>query len=543
MLKVFIVEDEVIIREGLKQKIPWEAEGFCFAGEASDGELAYPLIKKAKPDILITDIRMPFMNGLELARLVKKELPHIKILFLSGYDEFDYAKEAIRIGAADYLLKPITSEKLLEVIRRVAETIKQERKQKDLLEQYRQEHQEQVELARGRLLHRILENEISSREAIEQGRLTGIDFAAPYFMAILFKIMQSDKYSDADTKRLEAYEKLREKLAEKGVLIFEKEENTWLFILKGDSREALLDESRILRCGIESVMERYHELQYFGGIGSCVNRISDLGQSYFGASKAFAARFFTRLNQFISCDAVEPLEFVYKDEVDMEAIDFVKLSRKEMEIFLKDGTTSEIDGFLKDYFESIGENNYNSIMLRQYLMMDLYFWAVGFLKELGSDAGELPPECQTVNGIPQYVQTIEGVRDYLNMLLTAVMEIRDNCAQKKSTIRMERAKEYIDANYKDVDISLNTVANYVHMSPCYFSSTYSQETGQTFIEYLTEVRMRRAKELLRCTNLRSSEVAAESGYQDSHYFSFLFKKTQGCTPSEYRKRGRVDELA
>ena len=108
MLKVFLVEDEVVMRNGIKNNIPWESEGFQFVGEASDGELAYPLIKKEKPDILITDIRMPFMDGLELSRLVKKELPQIKIIILSGYNEFDYAKTAINIGVTDYLLKPIS---------------------------------------------------------------------------------------------------------------------------------------------------------------------------------------------------------------------------------------------------------------------------------------------------------------------------------------------------------------------------------------------------------------------------------------------------
>ena len=541
MLKVFIVEDEVIIREGLKQKIPWEAEGFCFAGEASDGELAYPLIKKEKPDILITDIRMPFMNGLELARLVKKELPNIKILFLSGYDEFEYAKEAIRIGATDYLLKPITSEKLLEAVRKVAESIRMERKQEDMLEQYRQEQQEKLELERGRLLNRILENELTSREAIEQGRRAGIDLAAPYFRAILFKVIQQDKAEGMETQKLEAYDRIWNRLTQKGILIFEKEENIWLFILKGDSREVMDEKSRQLCREIQDIMENYPGLQYFGGIGSCVNRISDLGQSYYRANKAFAARFFTKRNQFVSGEDMKSLAFVWKEEVDMEAIDFVKLSRKEMEIFLRDGTADEIDGFLQDYFESIGKNNYKSIILRQYLVMDLYFWAMGFLQELGSSAEELPEECQTVNGITQYVQTEEGVGEYLNLLLTSVMEIRDRCTKKKFSARMERAREYIDENYRDADLSLNKVAGYVNMSPCYFSSTFSQETGKTFIEYLTGVRMRHAKDLLRSTSLRSSEVASESGYQDSHYFSFLFKKTQGCTPSEYRKRGREDE--
>ena len=127
MVKVFLVEDEIVIRDGIKNSIKWEKEGFEFVGEAGDGELAYPMILKEQPDILITDIKMPFMDGLELSRLVKQELPDIKILILSGYDEFEYAKEAIRIGVAEYLLKPVSSIKLLEVLHSVTSAIVQER--------------------------------------------------------------------------------------------------------------------------------------------------------------------------------------------------------------------------------------------------------------------------------------------------------------------------------------------------------------------------------------------------------------------------------
>ena len=123
-MKVFLVEDEIIMREGIRNNIDWEKEGFEFVGEASDGELAYPLIQDSKPDILITDIRMPFMDGLELSRRVKQEMPDIKIIVLSGYDEFEYAREGIRIGITEYLLKPIDGNKLLEAVKRVAQLAK-----------------------------------------------------------------------------------------------------------------------------------------------------------------------------------------------------------------------------------------------------------------------------------------------------------------------------------------------------------------------------------------------------------------------------------
>ena len=134
MVKVFLVEDESIIRRGIRDNIAWESHGFEFVGEAGDGEYAYPLILNTKPDILITDIKMPFMDGLELSRLVKKSLPKTRIIILSGYNEFEYAKEAIKIGISDYLLKPVTSVSLLDTLKHVADEIREEQEKSRLLE-------------------------------------------------------------------------------------------------------------------------------------------------------------------------------------------------------------------------------------------------------------------------------------------------------------------------------------------------------------------------------------------------------------------------
>ena len=136
MVKVFLVEDEAIIRRGIRDHIDWNANGFEFVGEAGDGEYAYPLIMKTKPDILVTDIKMPFMDGLQLSRLVKKALPATKIIILSGYNEFEYAKEAIKIGISDYLLKPVSSAGLIDALKKAADEIREEREKSKLLERY-----------------------------------------------------------------------------------------------------------------------------------------------------------------------------------------------------------------------------------------------------------------------------------------------------------------------------------------------------------------------------------------------------------------------
>ncbi len=148
MVKVFLVEDEFIVRNGIKKSIAWEDEGMTFAGEAGDGELAFPLIKKTKPDILITDIKMPFMNGIELSEAVHKILPDTKIVILSGYGEFEYAQQAINIGIEKYLLKPISSAKLLEALRDVAQKIEKEKAASALKTQYLKEMEENTEHSR-----------------------------------------------------------------------------------------------------------------------------------------------------------------------------------------------------------------------------------------------------------------------------------------------------------------------------------------------------------------------------------------------------------
>lgn len=188
MVKVFLVEDEIVIRDGIKNSIKWEKEGYEFVGEAGDGELAYPMILKERPDILITDIKMPFMDGLELSRLVKQELPDIKILILSGYDEFEYAKEAIRIGVAEYLLKPVSSSKLLEVLRGVTSAIVQERQERELLRKYEADMLENREYQKDEFLNRILTQSLSVTEILAQAKALSMDLSAQLYNTILLEV-------------------------------------------------------------------------------------------------------------------------------------------------------------------------------------------------------------------------------------------------------------------------------------------------------------------------------------------------------------------
>lgn len=231
-IKVFLVEDEMVIRRGIKNSIDWEKEGYIFCGEASDGELAYPMIIKEKPDILITDIRMPFMDGLELCKLVKKELPNIKILILSGYDEFDYAKEAIRLGVTEYLLKPISSGKLLEALNGVSESIRREKEDKDLVRKYMEEMRENTEHEKQKFFEQMIAGNLSMADALETGKKYEMSLSAGMYNLLLFRFTLGEENRKSGELLGEA-EYAIEKLTERLEYVFEFQRGVegWAFLL------------------------------------------------------------------------------------------------------------------------------------------------------------------------------------------------------------------------------------------------------------------------------------------------------------------------
>ena len=537
MLKVFLVEDEVVMRNGIKNNIPWEQEGFEFAGEASDGELAYPLIKKEKPDILITDIRMPFMDGLELSRLVKKELPQIKIIILSGYNEFDYAKTAINIGVTDYLLKPISSAKLLEAVKKVADMIEKEQDNARLIKRYEKEMEENILQEKHKLWGALASNRLSTIELLEKGQRLGIDFTASAYQVFLFKLMQEGDATGCSEELNRASEKVNELAGSwEYVLSFDRSPEGWAFLIKGESEEEVQSTYLETRKELLELVESYPKVEYFGGIGNVVHRIGDIQISYKEAARAFSSRFFMDANQIADSAEMVKVQMEQDGKIDVSKMLSKKREHELVERFLKNGTTEEVDSFLDELFQNIGEQNCKSLLYRQYVVMDLFFCASDFLGNLEIDIENLPEECRDINQIVEKAEDAENLRYQIGNLFTETMQLRDSHSKKKYSKLLEDAKAFIDENYKHDEMSLNTVAAQVNISPSYFSTIFSSEMGQTFVEYLTHVRLEKAKELLMCSNMRTAEIGYEVGYKDSHYFSYIFKKVVGCSPKEYRNR-------
>lgn len=539
-IKVFLVEDEMVIRRGIKNSIDWEKEGYIFCGEASDGELAYPMIIKEKPDILITDIRMPFMDGLELCKLVKKELPNIKILILSGYDEFDYAKEAIRLGVTEYLLKPISSGKLLEALNGVSESIRREKEDKDLVRKYMEEMRENTEHEKQKFFEQMIAGNLSMADALETGEKYEMNLSARMYNLLLFRFTlgeENRKSGELLGEAEYAIEKLTERL--EYVFEFQRAVEGWAFLLMADNEEQMSERVKELSKDLEEIMKNYSTIAYFGGIGQPVARLRELEESFREAERALAARFTMELNQIISVEDIRMAQNVDTlDDIEITSFGEIEKTRTMLEKFLNNGAEDEIDEFVDVYINELSEENLKSVLMRQYIIMDAYIVMMSFCEKFEGIEGEMQAQSEELKNSMKTIQTLEEIKNYIRMLLKKIIGVRDTISGRRYSDIIEIAKDQIRKTYMSDEISLNTIAAEVGMSPSYFSSIFSKEMGKTFVEYLTEIRMDRAKELLMCSSMKTSEIGYEVGYKDPHYFSYIFKKTQNCTPKEFRARGK-----
>ena len=214
MFKVFLVEDEIVVREGIRKNIIWEQYGFIYAGDASDGELALPLIRQIQPDLLITDIKMPFMDGLSLIELVRQELPKTKIVIISGYDDFSYAQQAIRSGVEQYLLKPIMKEKMVETLIGIRNKMEEEQRQQEYIDSFQKDSHEYESFSRRRFFEQIVTGGMSVSEISEAAKTMNIDLNAPLYNIILFSLSNNEYDASEPESYTDALAVVQEKITQ-----------------------------------------------------------------------------------------------------------------------------------------------------------------------------------------------------------------------------------------------------------------------------------------------------------------------------------------
>ncbi len=533
-MKVFIVEDEVVIREAIHRMIPWDEYGFAFCGEASDGEMALPLIRSEKPDLILTDIKMPFMDGLTFAKLVKKEMPETKIVIISGYDDFTYAQQAITLGIECYLLKPVSKGKLLEVLGGIREKYEKDNAQKSYYETFQREIREYEKNSRRDFFEALVGGGPNGRNRYEWAEQLGIDILAGAYNIVLFTMEDnnagSEGYSDEKAKILERIEGY---FAEHtAYLLFRNQMFSYAVIVKGepDSIEAKTAECVNALGGM--LQQKGTKDDYFICTGKPVERLSMLKESYQAAGHAFALRYIENKN-IVYYGAKMDVKGEEACELDISSIDTNVMDAEVLYNFLWNALPGEVEEFAGNYMRMVGQEALRSQMFRQYVVLYVHFCTMNFIQKLGIDKDKLKE-----SGMQPDVgksASSEEVRESIIASLTFGITLRDESAKSRYKSVIQTALRFIQEHYTDDSLSLNQVARAANVSTNHFSALFGQEMGETFIEYLTGLRMKRAKELLRSTDMRSGEIALEVGYKDPHYFSFLFKKTCGCTASEYRK--------
>lgn len=531
MLKVFLVEDESLIREGLRDTIPWEQYGYEFVGDAQDGEMALPLIRKTKPDVLITDIKMPFMDGLSLSKIVNNELPNTKIIIISGYDDFEYARQAIELGATQYLLKPITKLALRKALLDLKEKIEAQSQQNDYQLKYQDEMHEYEQFSRRLFFEKMFEGELSVTEIYEEAAKLSIDLSQSAYNLLFFYIQPkngSHMESEQFTKKQD--EVLLYILRHPQYVLFRWNVNCYgVFIKTEESFVGTVSEDLVsmIEKSLNPVSE---DINWYIAVSEPVYRLSQLPQCYQTVTKYMAYRFIAPTIHIINQETFPKTE---NHEVNKELtyVDPSQIDPDVIKDFLSQGLAGEIHEFVQNYLESLNEA-LKSRMFRDYLVLSIRFTIQSYLQGLGVDKNTIKQKSDDFFQ-EKNMESAELENYFIDMLNMAI-GLRDKESDTQSKRVLHKAKEYMDEHYTDENISLNDVANVANVSANYLSAVFSQNMKMTFVEYITNKRIEHAKKLLRSTGMSSAEIASEIGYKDPHYFSFVFKKMQGVSPREYR---------
>ncbi len=529
MLRVFLVEDEAIIRETLRDTVPWGQYGYSFVGEAGDGEIALPMIRETKPDVLITDIRMPFMDGLALSRLVLKEFPQMKVIIISGYDDFEYARQAIDIGVEQYLLKPITKNKLMVVLGHIREKLESERG--NYLTQFQMEAQEYEQYARRRFFEQIMAGQLSVQQIYEEAEKLDLDIRAQSYRIVFFSVPTEDLEGFSERRACIRDALLEHFMKYPEYILFRWNLTAYAVIIKGGQD---IIEEYTERC-VETVRLQYETspvcFDWYVAVSASTQRLSSLSECFNEVSRLWSYHYIIPSQHILTAETVGSLTGTGSDS-SLARLDASKVNPSLLLGVMRSAGINEIGSFVDEYVHSVSEA-LESKSFCQYLMLSVRFTAAEYATSLGVTQQDFLNGLDCLDMVGQNI-TASELCWYMRQILTAAVKLRENTSSRQYGGLMNRAVDYIDEHYMEENLSLNRVARGVNISANYLSAVFSQEKGCTLTEYITGKRMEKARELLRSTDKRSGEIASEVGYRDPHYFSFIFKKTQGCTPRDYR---------
>ena len=518
LLKMIIVDDERLIRELLKGCIDWGQYGIQIVGESSNTKTALRLVDTFCPDIVFADVCMPGLDGIEFSKMVIEKHPNIKIVILTGHNEFEYAKRSIKVGIADFLLKPINPNEIVRTVCELKAKIEKERMQSEDYERYKQELQLNMPELKEKLYNDIIQGHIDLVNIKERIEYFGLDVVDRRSQVAVIEALSSDK-NDEEQKII-----LNMRCMELTRQFFRNDKYVHIFFDNEQKITILCNEIYIdlWNCceTIKSMVINRLKCFVCIGIGNAYNSFSEVWRSYREACDALKYRFIIGENQVISFCGIYPeqsRQFCVSDEM-----------QRKFVFCLKSGLDDEIIEALDNFYDGM-KKEVTSIESAKALTCSL-------LSQLLNVLIEMDIQKETVLG--DDTQPFEAIFK-LNSLFELKTYIKDISFRTAHFIRgiqgnrvrkiVQDVKDYLTEHYSDSTITLSGVAEKFYTNSSYLSRVFKEETSLTFGDYLFNIRMQKALDLLNDTDMMAYEVAEKVGIKDSHYFSVCFKKYIGMS--------------
>lgn len=538
MYRILLVDDEILIRDAIKENIDWEKLDCELAGICENGQQAAEFVKQHPVDIVLTDILMPYMDGMELSHFLHDNYPDIVIVIFSGFGEFEYAKKAIQYNVSEYLLKPVTAVELTEVINKMKDKVDQRRKDKKKMEQLTkasENYRKNAQIIRSRAIEAVVNCTVDLKTGMEQLAGMGIELAEISCRVAIFDIdIYSDIYQVDTVKRQESalmafvlYNISDEIVRREGAGIAYQEGGNHVCILFQEKWGRNLNgKTKEICCEIQQKMKEVMGISVSVGIGKWVRSPEKLIISHRYAERAIQYRYLLGESLLLDMEENIPEQNISLAPFLEKLTDIVKTGRQE-----------DVEKILKETEDAIRkamvEKSRACMYLQQIIRtMDRVCEDVALdMKKLLCGRDEL---LHQMTEQKSFDRACAVVREYVLKIFKMLTDMNSSSGQRQARMAMD----YIQKNYMDPDLSLNDICSYLNISTSYFSTIFKEMTGETFTEVLIRTRMEKAKELLENTTMKNYEIAEKVGFSDPHYFGISFKKMTGTTPTEYAREKR-----
>lgn len=538
LYRIILVDDEEEVRQSIIKKIDWEDAGFSVAGDAENGQEALEKVEALEPDVILTDIRMPYMDGLSLAERVRQRYPSIKIVVFSGYDEFEYAKQAIKLNVTEYILKPVNVEELTAILKRIKSNLDEEIEQKRNVSLLRENYRRNLPILREQFLNELVGGTASGQNMEERLMEYDIPLAgAKKWVAAAIDIgkealgagRELPLHRERDLIPISVKQLFGEKLEQYcrcAVFTSSRASGSELALIAAidgeNSQTGLIDVLGDICKEIRKILE----VPVTVGIGHSCQNLKDIGGSYKSAMDALGYKAIVGSGGAIYINDVEPVSSGF--------LRFDSRAEAALMAAVKFGPREQIEEAVRAVVDKMIDAKVHFSQCQAY-MLSISSSMIQMIQQYELDITQLSEgdAADTFAIIPKMVK----VEDFSRWLLSMALHINQAMNQERdNTMKqvIQKAKEYIMENYQDPDLSVEKICRQLHLSPAYFSTMFKKETGQAYIAYLTQVRLDKAVELLNKTDDKTYVIAAKVGYQEQNYFSYVFKKRFGISPTKFR---------